>query len=87
MMLSFFNEDTLQLFYSHNKDKFIGGVKTNVDVAALLPPKVDFIHIKNWKSYKNKRFCIATQIQLFIYQDLENTNLNLVIIWNSLQMK
>ena len=34
--VKFFNEDTLQVFYSHNKDQFEGGVKTNVAVAAFV---------------------------------------------------
>jgi hypothetical protein len=34
--VKFFNEDTIQVFYSHNKDQFEGGVKTNVAVAAFV---------------------------------------------------
>ena len=34
--VKFFNQDTIQVFYSHNKDQFEGGIKTNVAVAAFV---------------------------------------------------
>ena len=34
--VKFFNQDTIQVFYSNNKDQFEGGIKTNVAVAAFV---------------------------------------------------
>ena len=34
--VKFFNQDTIQVLYSHNKDQFEGGIKTNLAVAAFV---------------------------------------------------
>ena len=34
--VKFFSEETIQVFYSHNKDQFEGGVKTNVAIASFV---------------------------------------------------
>ena len=47
--VNFSNQDTIQVFYSHNKDQFEGGIKTNFAVVAFVTAQ-GRLHIKSWKS-------------------------------------
>ena len=52
--VKFFNQDTIQVFYSHNKDQFEGGIKTNVAVAAFVTAQ-GRLHLYNEMEKLDKR--------------------------------
>ena len=53
--VKFFNQETEHVFYSHNKDQFEGGIKTNVAVAAFVTAQ-GRLHLYNEIKKKNYGF-------------------------------
>ena len=50
--VKFFSEETIQVFYSHNKDQFDEGVETNVAIASFVTAQ-SRLHL-----YKELRICL-----------------------------
>ena len=49
-----FNQDTIKLFYSHNKDQYEGGIKKNVSLAAFVTAQ-GRLHLYNEMENLDKR--------------------------------